>query len=507
MSDSTSSQPVPFVDPALFTEVPENIYVPGNYVQAFPAYDDAGLFTFPARILLVAQMLPTGTAVPLRIYPLLSAGQATNLCGAGSIGEWQAAFLLGSKTTVPIDIICVPDVAGAKAAGGVNISGAWTSSGNLPLYIGGVRVNVPVAATDTPANVATNAAAMVAALSNPSALVVPTTGAGATAGNLILTGRHVGTELNTLGVYVAAYPGDVLPPGMVATVVPMAGGTNNPSIAVVISAISALWYTDLVHPWQDATNASALSLEMDNRYTATARQDMGAYGCITGSYGTVQAVAATRNSKFRDTLPLQNPQTPHFAVSASMAGVCAQIWFADPSQQVRDQVLPGVVPPLPQDRYNWAAQNLLVPEGCCIYGVLKDGTMVIKRMVSENTSDNSGTPTTAWQDPMAARVETRIRYDWRTYLSLLYPDNKLADDGSLAAEYNPNICTPNRAKGSWAARATLYGQLGWIEDVQSQVRKAQFARDPVSRNRLNATIPYQRIGNLMVTATALIFEA
>ena len=95
----------------------------------------------------------------------------------------------------------------------------------------------------------------------------------------------------------------------------------------------------------------------------------------------------------------------------------------------------------------------------------------------------------------------------RRWFDELAAAERRANDGSLAAESNPNICTPNRAKGSWAARATLYGQLGWIEDVQSQVRKAQFARDPVSRNRLNATIPYQRIGNLMVTATALIFEA
>ncbi len=508
MSDSTSNTPVPFVDPSIFTEIPENIYVPGNYVQAIPSYDDAGLFAFPARILLVAQALPSGTALPRRIYPLTSPGQATNYCGAGSIGETQAYFLLAANPTVPVDIICVLDAAGSgKAAGAINIAGAWTQNGTLPLYLGGVQILVPVSATDTPATVAANAVALINAVANPSLPVVASAGTGTAAGSIILTSRHGCAEMNTFAIYVATGKADILPGAMTATVVPMTGGTVNQSIAGVISAIAGLWYTDIVTPWQDLANASALQAEMDNRYTATAKLDMGAFMCATGSYAQTATFLGTVDSRFRCTLPITNPQTPHWAVSASMCGVCAQIWFTDPSQQVKDIVLPGVVPPLPGDRFSWQQQNLLVPEGGCIYDVLKDGTMVIKRMVSENTTDNTGTPTTAWQDPMAARVETRIRYDWRTYLNLTYPDNKLADDGSLAAENNPNIATPNRVRGSWGARCTLYGQLGWIEDVQDQCRKAQFSRDPNSRNRLNEVLYYQRVGNLMVSATALYFEA
>ena len=108
---------------------------------------------------------------------------------------------------------------------------------------------------------------------------------------------------------------------------------------------------------------------------------------------------------------------------------------------------------------------------------------------------------------MTPQVMSRIRYDWRNYLSLTYPSNKLADDGSVAAEYDDTVVTPARMRGSWAARCKLYERQGWIENSATTVAASVFVRDATDRNRMNARQQIRIIGNLMVLAGALEFQA
>ena len=101
----------------------------------------------------------------------------------------------------------------------------------------------------------------------------------------------------------------------------------------------------------------------------------------------------------------------------------------------------------------------------------------------------------------------RIRHDWTSYLSLTYPRNKLAPDDSLAAKRDPTVCTPNRAKGSWTARSMTYAANGWIENEVATARESVFVIDPNDRNRLDYRIRYRRIGNLIVDAGQMLFDA
>jgi phage tail sheath gpL-like len=509
MSDTNSGAggaPQPPVNPNLFNQIPMNILVPGNYYEVDPIYSNAGILPFPASIIIFAQMSAAGNATPLKVYPLLTPAQATNLCGAGSIGEGQALAVLSTKPTIPVWMICVADAAGAEqATGGFQISGNWTQSGVLPLYIGGVQILVPVAATDTAPIVATNAVALLAEQTMP-ALPVTAETEGVLGHQIMLTAVNAGTEGNNIDLWVAMGPNDMLPPGMVCTVTGMSGGTVNPSCVPIIDTISSAWYTDIIQPWQDAVNLSAISTELDRRFNAMAGLDAYAYVVLSGSYGQILNAKAAMNSRFRSTLGVTNPPTPPWVWSATMGAVAAQSTYNDPSRQIRGQVLPGVVAPRMADRIGWEEQQLLLGNGLSTFDVLTDGTVVTQRLVSENLTDNTGTLTIAWQDINAAKVATRIRYDWKGYVSLTYPSNKLAQDGSLAAEYDPTVATPLRLQGSWAARCTVYGKSGWIQDVQNQVRLSNFSIDPNSINRVNATQPYSRVGNLMVLAGALQFE-
>jgi phage tail sheath gpL-like len=53
----------------------------------------------------------------------------------------------------------------------------------------------------------------------------------------------------------------------------------------------------------------------------------------------------------------------------------------------------------------------------------------------------------------------------------------------------------------------LYEQYGWIENSQATAAQSYFVRDLTDRNRLNCRLQYNRIGNLMVEAVSLEFQA
>lgn len=510
MSDTQTQPPV---NPALFTQIPTNILVPGNYFEVDPIYDDAGILPYPARILVIAQMLPTGSATPLKIYPLLDAQQATNLCGAGSIGEAQALQVLATKPTIPVDIICVAAAAGSTAAvGNYQWGGAWTVSGVVPIYVAGVLIQVPVGATDTPAIVAANVAAAINDAMMPTLPVnipLPVTaaqGGSSHTTETIVTANASGIEGNNILLEFAAGPNDMPPPGLTCTITQPVGGTINPSVAAVITTIAAMTYSGIHMPWTDATNEGLLATELLNRFTAMVGQDAYAYVALFGSYGAILSAKAAMNCQFRSVAGLTAYPTPHWMVTAALCGVAEQALFNDPSLQVRGRVLPNVVGPRPANRMTWEEQQLLLSNGISTFDILQDGTVVTQRLVSENLTDVNGVATIAWRDIMAAKVATRIRYDWKGYVALTYPSNKMCNDADLAAEYDPTIATPSKLKGSWGARCNVYGKAGWIQNVQTYARLANFSLDPNDPNRMNATQPYQRMGNLMVLAGALQFE-
>jgi phage tail sheath gpL-like len=93
------------------------------------------------------------------------------------------------------------------------------------------------------------------------------------------------------------------------------------------------------------------------------------------------------------------------------------------------------------------------------------------------------------------------------YKALNYGRHKLADDDSIAAIGSDSVVTPRTMKGAWAGRCTLYARRGWIEDTERTSREAVFERDPDNRNRLNEDTPIRIIGNLIVDAQVLEFEA
>jgi phage tail sheath gpL-like len=237
------------------------------------------------------------------------------------------------------------------------------------------------------------------------------------------------------------------------------------------------------------------------------RLDGKAYVGFTGTFSGNLTKNGTTNSQYiyPIDLPVNSGSQP-CEWAASLAGVAEDKLTQDPARQLGGLVLPGIVGPQRVDLLDDEEQELMLEGGGSTFHVLRDGTVPIGRVVSCYLTNTQGVNDPAFHDIMEIAVSTRIRYDWRTYFRLTYPSNKLADDGSLAAEYDTTVCTPNRAKGSWSGRHMLYAKQGWVINEVANARASVFVIDPNDKNRLNYRLPYDRIGNLMVDAGVLEFQ-
>ena len=487
-----------------FNEIPSPLYRPGSYMEVRPNFANLGILPFPARNLIIGQMTSSGSAGAAVVQPnITQPQQATALFGAGSIAEGMVIAYLNSGCQIPLDVIAVTDAAGATAATiPVTVAGTWTAAGTPAIAVAGKRYQIGTLSTDTPTTVA---AAFVSAIAADAQAPVS---AAAVAGVMTLTAKNKGVAGNDISVIVSPAPGDTLPTGMTITVGATTAGTTNPGISGIISAITGSWYTGIAMPWQDTPNLQGLAAELARRFTATVREDGIAFVCLTGTYSQALAAIPNINSQFIAALPMTQPGSTPWAVAASLLGVASQKLMQDPSLQLRDLALPGIVGPQPVNRLNDTEAELMLAGKGSTFSVLRDGTVTLQRVVSTYTQNAQGIADgVTWFDIMETAVATRIRYDWRTYFQELFPQNKLADDGSLAAEYNTNVCTPKRAKAAWSARMTAYAKAGWIMNEVADTRASIFRIDAADRNRLDYQVQYTRIGNLIVDAGVLMFAA
>ena len=323
-----------------------------------------------------------------------------------------------------------------------------------------------------------------------------------------LTAKNAGLEANNFSIVVSPAPGDALVPGMTVTVAQSVAGATNPSISAAITAIAGLWYTDICAPFQDATNIGLLAAELARRFTATVREDARGWLCLTGTYSQQLSAAAAFNSPDGVGLGMTVPGSMPWQVAGSLISVASMSLVQDPSLELVDVALPGIVGPQRANLLTDTEQELAIAGGVATFDVNAAGTVLIQRLASTYNTNATGVPDRATYLVINERaVASRIRFDWRTYLKLLYPTMKLAPDGSTAAEYNSNVLTPSKAKASWAARMKVYAQNGWIVNEVADAAAAIFKIDANDPNRLDYQVQYTRIGNLIVEAGVLEFAA
>ncbi|MCX5497326.1 phage tail sheath subtilisin-like domain-containing protein [Kaistia dalseonensis] len=484
-----------------FNEIPYDWLKPGVLVEVRPNYDRMGAVPYPARALLIVQSLAGGAGVAKTLYRITRPDQGRALFGAGSVGaDMVEAFKKANKTS-DVYAIALADAAAAVAATGTfTFAGTATSSGVAALYIGSVRIAIPIIVGTTAAQAATAAVAAINAIAT-----LPVTAAAA-AGVVTLTAKHKGEVGNGIGLAFARRDGDSVIAGLAVTVAAMAAGATNPNLQDVLDVIAAEWFTDIALPWDDATTLGLLAAELATRYQAMGKRDAQAYLGHRGTFGGLTTKGALTNSPFISAIGAKNSPAAPWVWAATLAGVATFQLANDPARQLRTLPLPDIEAPPTADRFTDTEQNLLLGGGISTFTSLADGTVTIDRIVTTYKTSPLGVPDRAWLDIMVPKTASRVRYDWSSYVALMYPRHKLADDDSPAAAERDAVVTPGRMHGSWATRCKLYERWGWIEGASDTVAQSTFARDDSDRNRLNASQQIIIIGNLMVLAAALEFQ-
>lgn len=486
-----------------FDEISYDIRRPQTILEVRPTYTNIGLVGFPAKNLDIGQMTTGGTASPGVLYQIFRPDQGPALFGPASQLAQMIAATLAANPTTPLFAMGALPAAGATAAvGTVTVTGAAVlAAATVPFYVAGRYVPVIVRPGDS---VATQAANLAAAVNADTRQPVSATSA---AGVVTLTAKAAGELGNAYTVRIGQRGDEQTPPGFACTITAFAGGAGNPDITPLLSRIATEWYTDIAVAWTDANTLSLLATELDRRYSATGRLDTHCYVGLSLALGAALTAGPGSNSRFLTRVPAYRAVSLPWEVAASVMGRASFNLNNDPARQLRGIDLPGIIGPAPADRFLDSDREQLLRVGMSTFNVLSEGTVVLERVVTSYQQSSLGIADTAWLDVMTPKTMTRIRYDWASYVGLLYPRHKLADDDTPAAAFSDVVATPRRLHNSWAARCALYERLGWIEGADATSALAAFPRDPSDRNRVNARQQVRVIGNLMVLAGRLEFAA
>lgn len=492
-----------------FDQIPTDWRSPGTYLEVKPNYRNVGIFDYPVQNLIIGAKLATGTLTPGTIVEVVRGTEGQALFGIGSIGAEQVAAFRKANKTQPLFVMALPDEAGAvKATGTITFTGAVSSSLVLRFKIAGQQVRFTAQPTSTIAELATSLAAAI--MENTTLPVTAT----AAAGVVTVTSRHggeVGNDID-LRVDVEAQP---LPANLNVAVAAMAGGTGNPDLTPALDVIANTWYTAIQHPFSDATNMGVFAEFLTERFTAMSKLDAHGYVGKRGTFGDLGTWGQLTNCPFLTVVGLKASPTSSWAISAAVMGLVSFHLANDPARQLRSLVVPGVEAPAAADHFIETERDLLLRRGVSTFESLSDGAVTISRLITTYRKSNLDVDDDAWLDIMVPAVLSRIRYDWQSYVSLLYPRAKLTNDEDAAAfasnvsdddVVGSSVVTPRRMHASWAGRCRRYANLVWIERVEETIKQSVFKRHSSDKNRLDSHQEIRIVGNLMVLAGSLEFQ-
>ena len=494
----------------IFDEIPVDRLEPGTFLEVKPNYSETGLLPMPIRNLIIGPKLPEGRLEPGKVVEITRGEEAQVYFGRGSIGAAMAATFRKANKSQPLYIMALDDAAdGVAATGSIAFTGTVTNSTTLRFLIAGKEVRLQAPAGGSGDLLATRLAT---AINENLDLPVMATTSGAT---VKITCRHKGEIGNDIDLraYTKAQP---LPSGLSVAITQMSGGSGNPVLQDALDAITNSWFTTIVQPWSDVSNITAFSQFLQEQFLATSKMDAIGFTFKRGTYADLSAFGALTNCAQLVCSGLNGSPTPSWIQAASAAAVAAFHLANDPSRQLKSLVLPDVSAPDEHDQFIDVEKDNLLRRGITTLNCLPDGAVTFSRVISTYKTSNLGIDDRAWLDIMTTATMTRIRYDFSAYLGLLYPRAKLASDESPAisavsvdADGNLSnaIVTPRIMAAVWAGRCRLYANNTWIIDIERTVKQSSFQIAPNDKNRLEAKMVIDIVGNLMVFAGSLEFKA
>lgn len=489
----------------LFNNIPSNLRVPLFYAEVNAGYQ---AYQGPSRTLLIGQKLAGGSAaanVPIRLD-----GDPQALAGAGSQLSEMAVWARQNHPFGEIWLLPVADPSGAAQTHTITVAtGILGNSGQVVVYIGGEKVAIPVASTDTNATVASalSAAINLGYYKFGRPLTFPVLAS--VASNVVtLTSRNIG-ELGAKQSIVTNLVGDEGLLQQYLTIAAGTAGTGVPTLGTALAALGDIEFDFICSPYADTTSLDTIKdfLGATSGRWSPMLQLYGHY--FTAFFDTVSnqaAAGAVRN----------DPNVTIVGVSADSASPpwrWAAAWGAriasdkniggevDQAYRISRPVqtldLVGIRPPV--SRANWPTilqRNQLYQDGIASFTVMVDGTVLIERSVTTYQVNTYGQPDITWLD-----VETRLQMVYfvrymRQRITQKYGRCALADDNPTG---NPGIVTAKILK---AECVHIYKELetGGLVDNSTLFAQSLVVERSDDPNRVNAYLPVDVVNQFRVFA-------
>lgn len=484
--------------------IPLSIRTPGQYIEIDNSMATGGLAAQQHRVLVIGQKLAGGAAAAGTPVRITSPGQALTAFGAGSMlarmfGAYKAVDTTIETWAFPLD----ENSEGVTATGKLAFSGPATAAGTLVLYIAGQRIQVAIASNDAATAIATKVNAAIGAVAD-----LPVTSVVDESPNnsrVTLTSKWKGVSGNYIDLRANYYDGEALPAGVGVVVTAMSGGTGNPDVADVFSAIGDQQFQSFVLPYTDAANLTAIEGELEGRWGPLRQIEGMAYAAAVGSYATLATLGDARNSPFVSILGYDGSPMPPWEWAAAYAAQIARYGTEDPARPFQTLPLTGIMAPPVASRFTREERDLLLSDGISTFTMDPAGRVLIERAVTTYQEDSAGLPDVSYLDVNTPLTVAYLRFSLRARIAQKYPRHKLANDGTA---YGPGqaIVTPSVIKAEILSLFKLWEAAGLVENIDQFKTDLMVERDADDRNRVNALIPPDIVNQFRVFAGSIQFR-
>ncbi|WP_410015808.1 phage tail sheath subtilisin-like domain-containing protein [Sodalis sp. C49] len=445
-----------------FGNIPSNLRTP----LFFAEFDNsrANSATAVQRTLILGQMTADQPAMVNVPVIASSASTVAGVFGSGSMLHNLMAAYLANDRAGEIYLLPLADgEAMVAATGTITVTNGASETGVISLYIGGSRVQVSVAATDTPAAIAS---ALETAINAATALPVTASAALAV---VTLTAKNKGFHGNGIDVrlnYQGSAGGETTPAGLVLTLTALSKGAGSPDLSVALANLGDLTFDFIVNPYTDTTSLDALKgllADSCGRWSYAEQLYGHTLGALAGTYGQLTAAGEARNNQHETLLGIYDSPTPAYIWSAAVYGAIAGSLRNDPGRPLQTLAVNGVLAPPLTSRFTLTERNNLLYSGISTVTVADDGTVQIENIITTYQTNKYGDA-----DDSYLQVETLFllmyvtRYI-RTQITSKFARMKLAADGTRFAA-GAAVVTPNTIRAELIAQYTTLERNGYVQD-------------------------------------------
>jgi phage tail sheath gpL-like len=496
--------------PISFSQIPADLKIPLYWVEVDPSM--AGLPVLGLPALLVGTKITEGVATPDIPIAVGSQAEADHLFGQGSeLSRMFMAYFANNRANMVYALPVAEPTAGTAATGTITITTAPIEGGTIALYIGGERVAVDVAASDTVDDIAT---AIVDAINlQPDLPILATSGTG---GAVTLTAVWKGVNGNDISVqtnYYGALGGDVTPPGLVMTLPAtglLTGGVGVPDFTNAIAALGEQNYEYVALPYTD--DASIAAWETEYGFS-----DAGRWGWMRQLYGHLFSAKRdtyanlitwgnTQNNGVLSVMAVE-PQAPNpvYEWTAAYTAQAQNALIDDPGRPLQTLILNSILLAPLGSRFNAMEMQGLATNGLATQKPSAGNNPMISRETTTYQLNLYGFPDDAYELVTTLATLARLIRNQKQAITSAFPRCKLADDGT---RFGPGqvVATPALIKAELISEYSTDMFNGLVQALGEFTSNLLVERDSTDPNRVNVLYPPQLINQLRVFAVLAQFR-